>query len=683
MQKFFTIFLSILLIYAGCAGSGSSRQADIENQQTMNNYIGDGGAGINIAILTPLSSGFNENQSYLPALIQGEITANFLKYSAVTVLDRQSLDEQYPDLLTWHYSNNIQALFDSGNPEALTHIMSGNITKTSTGYDLQMWITRISDGVMAASYSGSFSSSELDNLTGIRRASVNLLQDIGVTLTSQAQTELTNAADENKIYAQIALAQGITAQKSGTEIEALSFYYQAELFDPSLIEAANRSSMLTAHISSGNIGDNVRNDIAWRREWVERLTETERFFDSFNRKESMPYTLFYISDEIIQGTINYRNETVNLSIETHLHGSGIWTRSMERVLRTLYDGLNDTGRKEAWQLANWPQRSVTNLNAFSRRSSNFSVAFELLNDQNIVIGRQTLQTEGYWELNRTGRPTINVSADVRRTLNFQNVNANNISNVMTIRIMTINGMDAETAAVNDVLKIRAVPKSEFEANDRFRFYKGMLQGFANNNSRTANLVIPNSIWGDPVISITEGAFRNNGLTGVTISDSVITIGVEAFANNRITRLHIGSNVTTIANKAFFSQLNPSSTVVFVGHELIIPDNVITIGNESFAGMSFMVIITGSGITSIGENALHLWGGFVRGRYHYPQITFKSDNIALAHNSIQVINYILRADNFIAVVVNSSFKSHYENYYGRRSGTYTNRQSHGKAWQYRP
>jgi hypothetical protein len=405
---------------------------------------------------------------------------------------------------------------------------------------------------------------------------MDLLLKMGVTLTTKARDELAGAAMEGQVNAQTALAKGITAQRQGTEVAALSYYFQAAAYDPSLMEAANRSSILNANITSGNIGDNVRGDISWRDEWVARLTETEQFFDSFNRAQSMPYTLFYTS-EIKQGAVDYNNRTVALSIETHLHGSGIWTVSIERALQAVYDGLDATKRKETWGLASWPQRGITNLNVFSTRSQNFSAVFELLNNQNKVIGRQTLQSGGSWGLNWSGRPVANVNADVRRTLNFQNVSANDITDSMTIRVATINGTDAEVAAKNGVLQIRASTESGFARNDRWRFEKGEVQGFANDAARNAEIitidrihgqqakiVIPGTIWGDPVISIGQGAFRNNfGLpansryiTNVTIPDSVISIGEEAFGNNSFTSITIGKNVLIAQSSFFISYSTP-------------------------------------------------------------------------------------------------------------------------------
>jgi len=284
--------------------------------------------------------------------------------------------------------------------------------------------------------------------------------------------------------------------------------------------------------------------------------------------ESMPYTLFYVPD-IKQGAINYQNETVVMSIETYLRGSDIWTLSIERALQTVYDGLNATGRKDTWQLGNWPQRSVTDLNVFVRRSKKFSVVFELVNSQNKVIGKQTLQAEGFWGLNWRGRPNIEISSMDRKTLHFQNVNANDITDRMTIRVASVNGADAEIAAIDGVLQIRTLTEDEVAANDAFKFVRGEVQGFARRQNvprgQLMALIIPEIIWGEPVASIGTGAFRNVGLGTVTIPNSVRFIGGDAFSDNSLERIIIGANVA-------MTDGNPFQIRFLLGNSKFINDN---------------------------------------------------------------------------------------------------------------
>jgi hypothetical protein len=197
------------------------------------------------------------------------------------------------------------------------------------------------------------------------------------------------------------------------------------------------------------------------------------------------------------------------------------------------------------------------------------VVFELLNNRNEVIGRQTLQTSGNWELNWSGRPVVNVNADERKTLAFQNVKANDITDRMTIRVATVNGIDAETAARNGVLQIRASTKAEFDRNDRFKFARGEIQGYSDkylnqlrqelwgaqsNQYIQITETIPGAIWGDPVISIGNRAFMMDSrlkIASLTIPNSVTSIGAEAFINNELISVTIPASVTSIGERAFY------------------------------------------------------------------------------------------------------------------------------------
>jgi len=203
-------------------------------------FTGNGGKGISLAILVPQALGLTENQSYLPTLVQGEFVSSFSSFSAISVLDRKLLDDQYAELYSGYYSDDAQGIYNLGNLAPASHILLGRITRTARGYALQMSITKSADNMTVASYSGTFTFAELDNLVGIRRASLDLLEKIGVTPTERTQTELVGGATVNHVNAQTALAQGITAQKQGTIVEAMSYFYRATAFDESLIEAANR-----------------------------------------------------------------------------------------------------------------------------------------------------------------------------------------------------------------------------------------------------------------------------------------------------------------------------------------------------------------------------------------------------------------------------------------------------------
>jgi len=517
--------------------------------QTAQQYTtADAGKGMSITIrdMKAIGLGEGESQYNLPRKIQAGFMQNFSTYAAnIKVTDWESFLKVRDALTDAAYDDNSEAVRNAIRAQIpTTHFLMGEITKTPTGYDLHVGIFKTTDMTTVASFSGKFSFWELDNLTGVGRASLELFSKIGVTLTEKARKELSGAATQdhvNEVKGQLAFAEAISADMRGNKVEALNYYIQAANYNPSL---RDRSSKLTANIFSGNMGSDILNDIQWRKQWVERLKETEEFFDNFNKIESMPYTLFYGSD-IKRGATNYQNETVPISIETYLYGSQVWAHSIEEVLQKVYDGLNATGQKDKWGLSNWPQQGVTNLNVFAERRNRFSVVFELVNSQQKVIGRQTLNAAGSWKINLSDRTSISFGT-TRENVVFQNVSAMDITPVLTVRVASVNGVDAETAAIKGILQMRNITKNEFDLNDIFKYAMGQIQGFARGGGES-DLVIPNTIWGDPVTSISSGAFNGSRLSSVTIPNSVESIGNEAFWNTGITSLTIGANVNMSYN----------------------------------------------------------------------------------------------------------------------------------------
>ncbi|GBU21969.1 hypothetical protein R80B4_01871 [Fibrobacteres bacterium R8-0-B4] len=428
--------------------------------QPSQNYIGDGGKGISLTIYVPQSTGLAKEQSYIPALVQGEFVSNFSNYSAISILDWERLDDIYVKLVDEAYDDKAAAKQDVvlGRLAPTTHFLTGNITKTKTGYNIKMNITATTDKMTAATYSGTFTFTELDNLTGVRRASLELLQKVGVELTETARQELAGAATTNQVLAQTALAKGVTAQRAGTEVAALSYYYQAASFDPALKEAVKRSSITAANISSGNIGADIRNDILWRKKWVARLNETEESVSGMiemimNNAVDPPYSLVYLTD-IKTGKVDYKTETAELSITVGLNIRGAWFAAIRKTLaaadqatQAVLDGLYATNRKEEWELDKWPKKGVSNANPFAKASKkgyDLTVVFELVNKQGRVIGSQTVKLNPEFSINPKGyrqnwRFTVDITGDDVSTVTFKGVKANDISDNLTIRVASVNG----------------------------------------------------------------------------------------------------------------------------------------------------------------------------------------------------------------------------------------------------
>lgn len=457
----------VLAALTGCASASSSGLAEAH-------FSGSGGKGMKLGILVPESKGLNENQHYLPIIVQGTLVSTISKYSAITVLDRASLDRVIAETLDPAYEENLD-IIRLGHVAHVGYMMTGNIVRTSSGYALQLNVTETSPGgATIASYSGTCTVAELEDFSAIHRASRELLTQIGVQLNNAAINELDKPSPAPVINAQANLARGISAQRRGTAIEAMAYYYNAVAFDPKLAEANGRLSALTSGIASGNIGENVRNDIQKRNEWIKILTEAEDFFS-----KHLPFEIIY-PNALTQGNIDYNGGTVELKSTISLRTSNSFN-----IFNDILSGLNSTGKMQEWGLAYWPTISVNGSapGLFSRRigyadyfpsrqdernsaEKDVEVSIALINENGSVIANDHVMLRSYIRFALIGRGET--SGDKFRSANasfmyynnrFYGVditkleateaqqeirfvaNVNDITDNLTIKIVSVNGID--------------------------------------------------------------------------------------------------------------------------------------------------------------------------------------------------------------------------------------------------
>jgi len=341
--------VSLLAVLLSCGSSAPAVRAAAGGPA----FTGDGGSGIRVAVLVPDAVGLPEYEEYLPALVQGVLVDNFSRFSAITVLDRLSLESVLMETESGIYQTAAD-FGQLGDIIGVHYVLTGSITRTTTGHNLQVSVVgtgRENMGIPRATFVGTTTVAEMDDHTGIRRASMQLLGDMGVALTDNARHELSRADSRQSINAQTALAQGIAAQRAGNTFETMLRFNEAAAFNPALAEAVSRAATIssqvrTATLGTGSLGQDVREDIAWRNEW---LSLREEALWVLRARPSLEARVVYDPSQL-QGTLNHARRTMDFTLPVFLVGVR-FPAVHSQAISDLNQGLAATGRQEAWGIA--------------------------------------------------------------------------------------------------------------------------------------------------------------------------------------------------------------------------------------------------------------------------------------------------------------------------------------------
>jgi len=223
MKIFAKIIVVVMCLFYGMAFPQQYRNREpmpnqasiVQEQQSSQNWIGNGGKGMSITIYAIQPVGLDlDAQISLPARIQTEFVSVFSTYSAISVLDWENLDNILVKLTDGVYDENAEVVKNIGRFTPTTHYLTGKIAKTELGYHLQINITRTADKMVAVSCTKTFELfAGLDPFRDIRLVSYELLQGMGVTLTEKGRMELTGGIVTKQQMVQADVINAVIAQQ--------------------------------------------------------------------------------------------------------------------------------------------------------------------------------------------------------------------------------------------------------------------------------------------------------------------------------------------------------------------------------------------------------------------------------------------------------------------------------------
>ncbi|MDR1787454.1 MAG: DUF1566 domain-containing protein [Treponema sp.] len=417
-------------------------------------YTGDGGRAIRLALLEPEGKNLGAD-NWIPAYIQGVLSADFSKYSAITVIDRQNMDKVLAEQRiskTGTYTEKEYAKI--GAVTSANHILAGNISKSSAAqYSLQLTVSHAETGARKASFTVNTTPEKLLDAAALNQAAADLLGQLGVNLTEAAKAALEPAQSEQAVNAQMNLAKGIEAMKKGTVVEALSYFIQSANSDPSLAEAVNRMNSTRAEVSSGSIGVDTRSETAWRKAWTARLAECDKFVADYVKNTPLASYLVYSTD-LQQGDIDIDKNTIPISFDIGLLPDKNWPVPITGVVDAVYAGLAETGQAAAWGL-DWPAKNASG--GASQVTPNitvkYNVAVQLLDEQGAVIGTQTVPLSAGWAIIFRDKKESAEKSQTSVTVKFPAVSADKITEDFTIKIASLDGANVTNTAKKNKISI--------------------------------------------------------------------------------------------------------------------------------------------------------------------------------------------------------------------------------------
>jgi hypothetical protein len=445
----FFLFCILAALCTGCATMNRSGGSDAAQPPIPSGPLweGDGGAGIRLAVVQPGGSGLGEKEAYLLDIIHGTLSDDFQKFSEINLVDRQYLNnilEEQELSLSGNFSE--ENYISIGQLANAQYILNGTLSKIpGQGFNLQLVIADTEAGLQKATFNKTGMTSLQLRTGAVKEASESLLGQMGVLLTDAGHLALSSGSQA--AAAQTDLALSIDAGKRGNTVEELIYGYSAVDRDASLLEASSRLNALSAEVSSGGLGLDIRSDVENRTWWKTRMTEFETYYD-----DRPPFDIVYTPVPVQKGRTDYE-ASGGAAADFEFSISLRPTRDlsvMQKVLNDIGDGLEKTHNKEKWGFADWPGSSP-----LFQNYKTYKTVLGLFNAYDEVLSEITVPLHGQIALIKS---RIGLDSVQRIKIIFSGVKVATLTSDMQVRVISLNGIDAEEAGDEAGWVITAVEK---------------------------------------------------------------------------------------------------------------------------------------------------------------------------------------------------------------------------------
>jgi hypothetical protein len=407
----------------------------------------NGGANMSLGILEPEGVALPQQQRWLLGFIREVLTNDFARFSKIVLFDQERLDALVAESLPNRYSEmSDTAIIAVGRLTNAQYLLSGRLIMTGKEhFTLELSVVATETGESKAVYRAPAPLEDWYNARAIQTAFTDCISQMGVELTAAGKKAIADTQSP-EIEARAALSRGIEADKAGSIVEALYYFYTASRTDTALTSAAKHLDTLAKTVSSGSFQGQTPDDTERQDAWKKLLTDFEMFYP-----EHAAFDVVYTETPALMGK---DEATADFEVSLRL-SRNITADAMQKTITLILEGLSGTPHQENnEELESWPAVPVRVLygtkQALFSDTTKHQIVLGLYNDNHALISQAKVTIPAPLTLingvvNAQSSPVLNIQ--------FIGVAVTALTEQMTVHIITIDDKDAAQLQIDDLWKV--------------------------------------------------------------------------------------------------------------------------------------------------------------------------------------------------------------------------------------